>query len=341
MTKKGHQTSLYPSLNGFRDQKAAPAGMSAPPRPGARVVRVGGKRFRARFLRFVAGAHPFSAPFGPSPPASDNDLPAHRCPDLRFYNAPSPTGALRAPPRGLAMQRTSKNVHEPGPRRRACNEPQKTCSQDVQPDAGAAARAPRAGDGRGRCRRVRGKPFRARFFRFVARLRTGSDPFEGVRGVSRALVSISYFFVIRLTCGFARRGWRRGRIGRARLRNKPKKMCTKRHVRVQLRNKPQKTCRQRPAPPPGSARGLRPEGAGRRRRPARLRLVHPRAPAGRARPPTRGQPHETCTNRRRVGAAAVRTSAAGAVRPQPACPAICGGFVRRIRWLANHGQQGR
>ena len=295
---------IHPSLNGIRDQKGCRPGISAPPRPGARGVRVGRIVFRARFLRFVARAHPFSAPFEPPLPVSNHQLPAHRCPDLRFCNAPSSTGTLRVPLRRLLLQRTSKNVREPGPRRRACNEPQKMCNRT--PASTASRRAAGEAAARGADAPVRNprtpaggehlqiaggaagarqrKAISSTFFRSVARLQTVSSPFGVVRGAFGFFLPISLFIIFRLTCGFARRGWRRGRPGRVRLNNKPKKMCTKRLVRGQSRNKPKKTCRQGPAPPPGSERGLRPEGAGRGRRPARSQLVHPREPAGRAQP---------------------------------------------------------
>ena len=91
----------------------------------ARGERVGEIAFRAHFLRFVARAHLFSARFGPPPPAKNHDPSTHRCSDLRFCCAASSTGARCTPPERLSLQRTSKNVREPGPRRRACNEPQK------------------------------------------------------------------------------------------------------------------------------------------------------------------------------------------------------------------------
>ena len=99
---------------------------SGSPRTRRRVNEIA---FRARFLRFVACEHPLSAPFGPSPPASNQDPSAHHCSDLRFCNASSSTDTLRALSGCLLLQRTSKNVHEADPRRRACNEPQKMCSR--------------------------------------------------------------------------------------------------------------------------------------------------------------------------------------------------------------------
>ena len=83
--------------------------------------------------------------------------------------------------------------------------------------AGAFARNPQApaGDGHpqgagGAWGRVGGKRFRARFFRFVARLQIDSAPFGVVRGASNVILSISQLIIIRLTCGFAWGGRRRG-----------------------------------------------------------------------------------------------------------------------------------
>ena len=57
--------------------------------------------------------------------------------------------------------------------------------------------------------------------------------------------------------------------------------------------------------------------------------------------PTRGQPHETCTNRRRSECGRTFREPVSATRLQLRRPAICGGFVRRTCRWTNHKQEGR
>ena len=171
------------------------------------------------------------------------------------------------------------------------------------------------------------------FFRFVARLRGDSTPF----GVVRRLRRRTFYKPVRFHSSdlrFCSMGMEAGRLGRARLCNKLKKMCTKRRIRRQTRNKPQKMCSRRPASTPGR-RARAPAGGD--DAPAR----DLRAPAGQA----ESQPAAS-----RAKPAPI---AEGRPRPQPAhpplarhspnphAPAICGGFVRRTRRSQNHKQQGR
>ena len=213
------------------------------PRLRSAPTRVGEIAFRAHFLRFVARAHPHFALSGRFMSASNGDLSDSRCSDLRFCRAPTPTDAFLAPPGSPSLQRTSKNVHEPGSCRRGCNESQKMCSRlpvrcvriralraaagDGCPSGAGGGRAQPAGitfikwckrrapADRGRCAgRTSAKTrFVYIFFRFVARLRGGSASSRAVRGNSCAVLSISQFVIVRLTCGFPRGGRRLGALG--------------------------------------------------------------------------------------------------------------------------------
>ena len=314
-------------------------------------TRVGKNAFRAHFLWFVACAHRHFALSGRSLSASSGDLSDSRCSDLRFCRAPSPTDAFLAPPGSPSLQRTSKNVHEPGPRRRGCNEPQKLCSRAPVHCVRIRALRAAAGDGcpsgakgggraqpagftsikwckrrapadRGRCAgRASENAFRAHFFRFVARLRGGSASSRAVQGISCAVLSISQFINVRLTCGFPR-GCRRLCASGAPASATNRKKCAAEGPRRRLA--PRAYCGRR-APAEG-------DGA-----PAR----DLRAPAGRM----RLRPEASRTKPAPI--------AAGRPRPQPAHPplaqhspnphdqAICGGFVRRTRRSQNHKQQGR
>ena len=57
--------------------------------------------------------------------------------------------------------------------------------------------------------------------------------------------------------------------------------------------------------------------------------------------PARGQPHETCTNRRRSGSGDSASTPAGAAGRQFGSLAIYGGFARRTHSRVNHGRAGR
>ena len=285
-------------------------------------------------MRFVARAHPVFALFGRFLSASNCDSPAYRCSDLRFCNAPSSTGALRAPSRRLSLQRTSKNVHEPRPRRRACNETQKMCRRRLAPSPAAArggcgrrtpvggvgtpAHNPRAPAGDGRPRGAGGAPGERRrkavsctFFSVCCTIADRFGPFRDRSGRLQRLPFYKPFHHHSPELRFSSERPKAGHPGHARIHNKPQKMCTKQRVRGQTCNKPKKMC-SCPHRRPGSARGLRPGTS-----------THPPAshkPAGARRSgacPTRGQPHETCTNRCCSAAAATRAPATGATHPRP------------------------
>ena len=138
-TKNGRRTSSHPSLNGISDQKDAPAGKSAPLRPGRPWLRVAEIAFRARFLRFVARARARFALFGPSSPASNYDLYAHLCSDLRFLRC---TLLERHPPRAAEVPFAATNLKKCARNRPAPTRLQRT-SKNVQPDAPQPGLRPR------------------------------------------------------------------------------------------------------------------------------------------------------------------------------------------------------
>ena len=277
-------------------------------------------------MRFVARAHPVFALFGRFLSASNCDSPAYRCSDLRFCCAASSTGARCTPPERLSLQRTSKNVHEPRPRRRACNETQKMCRRRLAPSPAAArggcgrrtpvggvgtpAHNPRAPAGDGRPRGAGGAPGERRrkavsctFFSVCCTIADRFGPFRDRSGRLQRLPFYKPFHHHSPELRFSSERPETGSLARARSCNKPQKMCS--HPRRRTASAPR---------PEGVRRANLREDAG------RDAGVLAREFAGAFRlnaTATRGQPHETCTNRRCSAAAATRAPATGATHPRP------------------------
>ena len=174
----------------------------------------------------------------------------------------------------------------PSARRRGafrCNEPQKMCTKPTLADAPATnlkkcaagaragtrsraeggrrrapARNPRtpAGDRRPQGARRR-KAVSCTFFSVCCAIAGQFGPFLGRSGRLRRRHFYKLFHHRSSVLRFCSERPEAGRLGRARLCNKPQKMCTKRCLRRQTRNKPQKMCRPSPASPRSRAARVR------------------------------------------------------------------------------------
>ena len=227
------------------------------------------------------------------------------------------------------LQRTAKNV-QPDARTLGAGQQAEGVGRGVgAPACGSRnLRAP-ADDGqpKGAGGVRRRKAVSCTFFSVCCTVARGSGPFRGRPGRLQCLTFYKHFRRRSSDLRFCSGRLEAGRLGRVRLRNKPKKMCTKWLVREQTRNKPQKMCSRTPASPPGSARELRPEGVGRGRRPARLWLANPRAPTGRSRP----QPAASRTKPALIAAGWKRMQPECSPRTQRAASPRRPGNLRRFR----------
>ena len=165
-----------------------------------------------------------------------------------------------------------------------CNEPQKMCTKPTLADAPATnlkkcaagaragtrsraegggrrapARNPRtpAGDRRPPSARRR-KAISCTFFSVCCAIAGQFGPFLGRSGRLRRRPFCKLFNHRSSDLRFCSERPEAGRLGRARLCNKPQKMCTKRCLRRRTCNKPKKNVQPAPAPPPGPACKPRP-----------------------------------------------------------------------------------